>query len=159
MLFRSPNRHPGWALLQDNGGVATPGFSSYGEVSPVLQGVSGYQPLAMARLLASGASQAYVRNTGAPVGRYLTTNANTAPIVNLRNGHLLNFAGWANGDYAGPVTLLAPNPLPFICTPVLKGWPGVYHACGNGNGFHWLNDVSKFVNSDVANEPMQLLVR
>ncbi len=97
--------------------------------------------------------------SGLPATRYLTTNSNTQPIINLRNGQLLNFAGFANGDYAGPVTALVPNPLQFGCTPTAKGWPGVYHACNNGSGWHWLHDVAKFVNSDPAHEPMQLFVR
>ncbi len=115
--------------------------------------------MGIARLLANGATQVNVRTRGQAASRSLTTVANTTPILNLRDGQLLNFGTFTASDWTGPVTLITPNPLPASCTPVLKGYPGVYHACGNSNGFHWLDNVSKFVNSQASNEAMQLWVR
>jgi hypothetical protein len=147
----------GWMLLEDDGPGA--GNSSYSEAMPVISGTAAWVPVSVARLLAGAATQVNVRTTGQAVTRSFTTVANQPPIVNLRNGQLLNFANWAAADYTGPVTTILPNPLAFSCTPVAKGWPNVYHACGNGFGFHWLNDIARFSNSSPVDEPLQVWVR
>ncbi len=148
----------GWALVQDNGpptGVQL--MRNYIEATPVVAATAGYVPVAVLRTLASSSTQIYLR-TYNDNNRSIMSVANSAAIQNLRLGNLLLQQGQLQlTDFTG--TFAAGMVLNQTCPVVTKGWPNVYHACGNPTGLHWLNDVAKWNNAQLIDEPLELFVR
>ncbi len=144
----------GWALLANSNAL---GSQDKPDVAPVVTNAPTYLPLSVLQALTTQASVLHLRTAGNAAGRSFTTTANSAPIVNLRQGLIINSANYSVMDYSGPVLAFMPNPLDRICGTVAKGWPNIYHACGNGSGLHWLSDVTSWNN--VMPESLQLYAR
>jgi hypothetical protein len=148
----------GWMLLQDSNALG--GAQFYFEAPmPIIPGNAGYAQLAIARALSNAASVLHVRTAGQAASRSATTNPGATAMTNLRAGDLLNRTAFVPAEWTGPMTTVVPNPFTVGCAVSPTTYPSVYHACGNGSGFHWLPDVSKWNNSMPANEQLQLWVK
>ncbi|MBL8716830.1 MAG: hypothetical protein JNL79_12585 [Myxococcales bacterium] len=143
----------GWTLLLDTAKSQGPGTAQV--LVPTLTGAHAYLPIGLARVLAANAKQVHVRTTGAAATRSVTTVADSQPILNLRAGRKLNAASYALADYTGPLALAAN--LNATCASTPKGWPDVFHACGNSAGTHLLGATSSW--TFTTPEPMQVYVK
>jgi hypothetical protein len=144
----------GWALLSAS---MAQGATSSTETIPTVSGVRGHLPTALMRLVANGATRVHVRTAGQANTRSFTTVAGSTPILNLRLAQMLNVDPFSINDYQGPITTLAPSVLTRTCALAPRYFPNVYQACGNTNGFHWV-DESKWQLMG-ANENLELYVR
>lgn len=149
----------GWMLLEDSNALGGQQFYFEGAM-PIVQGAPGaYAQLPIARAFANAASVLHLRTAGQAGSRSATTNAGATAMTNLRNGDLLNRTPFIAAEWTGPMTTVVPNPFNFSCTVAALNYPNIYHACNNGSGLHWLQDVSKWNNSMPAQEQLQLWVK
>ncbi|MCA3013255.1 MAG: hypothetical protein INH41_12745, partial [Myxococcaceae bacterium] len=144
-------RAGGWALVADGTGQ---GPVSLNEAWPVTTGTSRSAPLAVMQALATPATELHLRSTGTAT-RAINS---TAPVVmnNLRAGRIVNVDPALPSNFS--VDGLASTVLNRSCPPAQKGWPNVFHACGNTNGAHWVEGDSNLARN-VPGEAIQLYVR
>ncbi len=132
----------GWTLyLSKRAGEASVVSTS------ITDGSGVYLPQAVVALMATSATQVHVRTTGMAATRSITSVAGAQPIINLRNGHVLNVnttipgAGSSPAAYwTGPMAATAQY-LWYNCGVVPYGssvgtYPDLYWACNNGGGAH-----------------------
>jgi hypothetical protein len=145
----------GWMLLEDTTAALPPNALASGTPTP---GSGRAFPMSTTRLLASLATQVHLRSTS-DVSQSFTTTTGSQPIKNLRLGLLLDQSptSWVLGDYAAGGGW-ANSYLPFVCDTNGKGWPNVYHACGNDHGLHLMFDASRW-DYAAANGAMELFVK
>jgi len=117
-------------------------------------------PLVEMKKFATAATQIHIRTTG-DATRSVTSTADTTPILNLRNGIMMN-AGTSSGtgsDWTGPFANT--TNLSWSCSAYGGGWPQTYQCCGT-NGIHiWtLHSRWNWSGGNTSlNEPMQVYVR
>jgi hypothetical protein len=160
----------GWTLIMNTiGGLGPVGLAA-GNVTPL---DAAYMPLTSVQSLANVSHQTHIRTTGMAATRSITSVPDTQPIVNLRQGLILNtqavvpFGGSAAAYWTGPFA--DASHLAFDCgvspfgpvTPATS-YPNIYWACDDGAGFHLLDVHSRFVwqgGNTALNEPLQVYVR
>jgi hypothetical protein len=106
--------------------------------------------------LATAATQVHIRSTD-DTSRSATSNADSTPIVNLRNNIMMN-GGAGTGtasDWTGPFATNAY--MSWTCGVGNNKWPNMYQCCGT-NGLH-LNDVFSRWTWGGTEEPLQVYVR
>jgi hypothetical protein len=148
-------RHSGSVSLMSSGSVTTSSHT--------------YMPLATVKALAAGATQVNIRTSGQYATRSITSVASAQPILNLRNGYLLNAdtnminsAASPAPYWTGPMAATAQY-LWFDCgvSPYAtsKGsYPNIYWACDNSGGLHAFTDQSHWVYT-AAFEPIEVYLR
>lgn len=154
----------GWTLIQSFTALAGPsGAVVAAEVAP---GTSTYLDVVTAKAIATLSSQVHVRSTNQQATESITSTADSAPILNLRQGLLLNEG--LSGAGAAAQTALWTGPLAdqshlsFSCATASSAYPSVYWACGNGNGMHLTTTHARWTwqGGNVANNvDMEVYVR
>ncbi len=115
----------GWTLVAKGGlAVASEVLSTdFNAPAPFYLEVSRVNALAV---LSSAVQLRH--HTGGGVSVANSVNARAIQALELTNESWHNGASFDNWDWQ------VAN-----CTPLARGWPNMYHACGNTDGVHWLS--------------------
>lgn len=154
----------GWTLLESFTGLAGP--SGAAQAAEVLPGTSTYLDVVTAKALATLSSQVHVRSTNQQAAESITSTADSTPILNLRQGLLLNEGLSAAGAAAQTALWTGPladqSHLSFNCNTASVAYPSVYWACGNGNGMHLISTHARWTwqgGNTNNNVDMEVYVR
>jgi hypothetical protein len=159
MSFDDGIRKGGWTLIMSTGAGHGPTPLPEGEV---VSGAPGRMPASRVVMIADQAKQVHLRTSGDPTSSITSLGENEI-IQNLRKLRVVNegltslpadsqVARWI-GPFATADRLAA------SCAVNSNGWPGFFHACGNGQGLHVVDDEARWRNSDPSNIAMEVYVR
>ena len=148
----------GWTLIYDSYNRAAP--QNMNLTAPVTFASNRAMPTTVMQRIADVSTQVHLRTTQDPGRSITSTPGSYYPIQSLRNGGSLQQYGNNMGWYTGP---FATNEfISYSCGPASVSWPNIFHACGNSEGLHLIQDHNRwkwFGGDTNRNEPMQLWVR
>lgn len=139
----------GWTLFMSKNTTTT--FATAGETTTAS---NSYVPFARLRPLALQSSQINMRTAGQYATRSVTSVAGSLPIINLRNGNIINADTLIPNGASSPAAYWTGTPaltashLWWDCgmspygTDEKGSYPDIYWACNNSGGVHFFDDYA-----------------
>jgi len=153
----------GWTLIASSEPGSDPTDPTPGPVE--IDGF-GYLPRSFVTTLAAVSHQIHIRTTGMASTRSMTSNVDELPILNLRNGDVLNLGSSMTSPsspvayWTGPQAATSALLWSGCSVEASAGYPQLYWACNNPGGLHLAPGVGICAWSyDAGEEPMQVFVR
>jgi hypothetical protein len=155
----------GWTLVESvNAGTCAPDNATVGTVT---QGSCTYMPTASMEALANDATAVHIRTAaGAGPPTTYVTSVTAVEVQNMAAGNCANAGAALLADTKAEQEAqwnvvaggnLVVGSMWFNCA-VPETWPSVYHACGNGAGFHLVTNKSTW-NFSKPNIAMEVYLR